>query len=352
MGVFARLSDPGQQVVAGSEAIAPRRMTALPGGRQSRRDMRGRDLVNAVVGLKNTTCWIGDSSNEHAMLEVDYGCDHILTNVGTQGRFPIVRERPDHDDLVQRGAGHRYSGKRCLCVNDDRQAGSWVCRYELLYRVCGGREWLPLGVFEGNSDCTTEVTHHLVLGMRNGGFHGVTARYLRFRPLDYHNAKAMRVAAYGTPTLLSGGRGRSPTRSWDVPVVKYVLDTQQRPMNMHYKKEKYKDIAGISRYKDDASASGSKKRSIDRRRMQDGLGETGVLHSGHTFKVQQGSSAVDVDADIDHDLEPAPHMPGKSRRPSSSLADFFDWDALDLAAKGPNALSGVPGAPELTRTQQ
>ena len=34
----------------------------------------------------------------------------------------------------------------------------------MLYRVEGGREWLPLGVFDGNTDMFTEVAHRIKVG--------------------------------------------------------------------------------------------------------------------------------------------------------------------------------------------
>ena len=47
----------------------------------------------------------------------------------------------------------------------------WVSKYEVHYRVDGGRTWHPLGVMQGNRDATSEVAHD-VRGRRHGHRHG------------------------------------------------------------------------------------------------------------------------------------------------------------------------------------
>jgi len=68
----------------------------------------------------------------------------------------------------------------------------YVSRYELFWRADGGRAWHSLGVFRGNFDATTEVSHSF------GGYRGgLRARYLRLVPLDCQNGGAVRVGVYG-----------------------------------------------------------------------------------------------------------------------------------------------------------
>lgn len=64
----------------------------------------------------------------------------------------------------------------------------WVSKYELQYRVDGGRRWHSLGVMKGNADATSEVAHDM---------RGLRARYLRFIPLEVEGMGALRVGVYG-----------------------------------------------------------------------------------------------------------------------------------------------------------
>jgi len=79
-----------------------------------------------------------------------------------------------------RNTGRAYTpGERWL---------QWVSRFEVHARVDGGRGWLPLGVFKGNTNATDEVAHDL---------RGLRARYLRITPLEAEGGGALRVGLYG-----------------------------------------------------------------------------------------------------------------------------------------------------------
>ena len=139
--------------------------------------------------------------------------------VGTQGRFPDFEVRPNSSDLQRWGyrqgylhyrGHHRYHVRRVVPAKAEAKAKRkeklnraqrcdacgrhWdpVCtrgcrstacafrnvrsniltdqlflpRYELLYRVNGGRDWISLGTLNGNCDGTTEVTHRIFRGVR------------------------------------------------------------------------------------------------------------------------------------------------------------------------------------------
>jgi hypothetical protein len=101
---------------------------------------------------------------------------------------------------------------------------SWVTRYELLARRQGGREWFSVGVFNANTDCTSESLASLCERSERATA-GVCARYLRVRPLAFHNAKAMRVAVYGTPCANVGPTDRHDAVPRDMPV-----DEEDTPM--------------------------------------------------------------------------------------------------------------------------
>ena len=64
----------------------------------------------------------------------------------------------------------------------------WVSRYMVEARADGGRSWLPLGAFKGNTNATDEVAHDLG---------GLRARYVRITPLDVEGGGALRVGLYG-----------------------------------------------------------------------------------------------------------------------------------------------------------
>lgn len=64
----------------------------------------------------------------------------------------------------------------------------WVSKYEIRYRLDGGRQWHLLGLYKGNDDATSEVAHDV---------RGLRARYLRIVPLEAVGMGAMRVGVYG-----------------------------------------------------------------------------------------------------------------------------------------------------------
>ena len=74
----------------------------------------------------------------------------------------------------------------------------WVAKYEIRYRVDGGRSWMSLGVFKGNIDATSEVAHDL---------RGVRARYLRIVPLEAVGMGALRVGVYGMTAAAAAVEG-------------------------------------------------------------------------------------------------------------------------------------------------
>ena len=160
-------------------------------------------------------------------LEVDLGATCLISAVSTQGRHPATRRYPrvwkedngiEHvEDAENRpapeaggkykgpwwrvrqsegwGTGSRHLGRSEKHYHSGDHAyhcPSWVSRYELLWRVDGGRQWHSLGIFDGNSDETTEVAHAFT-AVRGG----LRARYLRVQPLDSVGGGGLRLGVYG-----------------------------------------------------------------------------------------------------------------------------------------------------------
>ena len=78
----------------------------------------------------------------------------------------------------------------------------YVRRYELFYRPEGCRQWVSLGLFNGNVDATSEVAHDL-----RHVKPAVVARHLRVVPLACEGGGALRVGVYGAPLVGAAARG-------------------------------------------------------------------------------------------------------------------------------------------------
>lgn len=209
----------------------------------------------------------GGVGAKKAFVEVDLGENCEISDFSTQGRHPPTRQYPSirHERRSARAmhvggevsdtanrlvyevegradwnlATHGlYEGPfwQVLSLRDERfheqlalkrwrEVLQWVTRYELLVRKSGGRGWRSLGIFRGNADATSEVAHSL--RMFKGG---VTARYVRFRPIETVGGGAMRVGVYGrrqgtdgSPTRLRHGSGAANPDADGPDLITYVL---------------------------------------------------------------------------------------------------------------------------------
>lgn len=106
----------------------------------------------------------------------------------------------------------------------------WVGRYEVRYRIEGGRQWHLLGTFKGNVDATSEVVHAV---------RGLRARYLRITPLEVEGKGALRVGIYGEPlasaTAVLGAALSADGGSNEAPEpISYTLRTCPDGMNKRW----------------------------------------------------------------------------------------------------------------------
>jgi len=169
---------------------------------------------------------------DQAKLLIDLGRNSLIHAFSTQGRHPATRHYPSHgyDSTLGRHCcedeekvaeytdhvlGNSYKGpywrvrtsgtpqatltRGTTKRPQDNHAyhpPAWVSRYELHFRVDGGRAWHSLGSFQGNVDEISEKVHFFeTLGSR--GQPGLLARYLRVLPLECTGGGAMRVGVYG-----------------------------------------------------------------------------------------------------------------------------------------------------------
>ena len=190
-------------------------------------------------------------------LDIDLGRTMEITDFSTQGRHPPTRRYPhcwkadDHmwrvEDAEYGLPGVEYSANghqtfkgpplmvKCTAgdlkkegtsrtFRDEWCQAQYVARYELLWRADGGRVWHSCGVFNGNTDSITEVSHSFAI------IHGgLRARYLRLVPLDWQNGGAVRVGVYGHAVegASAGKRVRGGTKRTEEEdqLVAYTLTT-------------------------------------------------------------------------------------------------------------------------------
>lgn len=150
------------------------------------------------------------STRPQAWLQVDLGVDCAVSAVGTRGRFPRVRQYPPADVMREMGLDPRHC-RRWARIMVGEPSGEWVTKYALWARRDGGRAWTRVGVFDANTDETTEALVDVAALSGTRATHGLLARYLRFEPLEFHGRVALRVGVYGSPLgehLARGGRSR------------------------------------------------------------------------------------------------------------------------------------------------
>jgi len=116
-----------------------------------------------------------------------------------EGPFWNVLALHDPHTLANRDPARDHSVPRERWENESQ----WVARYELSVRSDGERGWRCLGTFRGNEDATSEVAHSLRAL-------GVSARYLRFHPIEGVGGGAMRVGIYGSAVAANLEDGGAP----------------------------------------------------------------------------------------------------------------------------------------------
>eukprot|EP00299_Pterocystis_sp_00344_P019508 c9669_g1_i1.p1 GENE.c9669_g1_i1~~c9669_g1_i1.p1 ORF type:complete len:491 (+),score=109.03 c9669_g1_i1:36-1508(+) len=130
-------------------------------------------------------CWIVPKENpSNSFLEVDLGCNKLITAVSTKARHPRTFTAYPHG---KSGPCYRMITRPFVLEA--------VPRYRLSFRLDHSREWISLGEFEGNKKVLEEVAHDLSRHER--GF--LFARYLRFYPIVPKGSQkfAMRIGVYG-----------------------------------------------------------------------------------------------------------------------------------------------------------
>ena len=147
---------------------------------------------------------------------------NLLTHGQYEGPFwEVLSLKADEERCRQTGRAYT-PGERWL---------QWVKRYAVHARVDGGRSWVSLGIFKGNSNATDEVAHDV---------RGLRARYLRITPLEVEGGGALRVGLYGLGAVALA-RGERLATHGDASAAKeppepitYTLRTAPPSLNTKY----------------------------------------------------------------------------------------------------------------------
>lgn len=148
-------------------------------------------------------------------------------NLQTHGKY----EGPFWQVLDLKGEVERCPSTRRQYTPGERWM-QWVTRYTVHARVDGGRGWVQIGVFKGNTNATDEVAHDV---------RGLRARYLRITPLEVEGGGALRVGLYGlgVAAVANGERlaghsaGQTTTEEQPEPIA-YTLCTAPPSLNTRY----------------------------------------------------------------------------------------------------------------------
>lgn len=156
-------------------------------------------------------------------VEVDLGEEHYIRAISTQGQQPRTYRWPTEENLERHGYQSKwlrkkkglqyYEGNYYTCMDRNNYNNcAWVTKYKVLIRRQGGRGWMALGTFKGNSNFYEVVRRTLVEEVR--------ARYVRFVPLQYHKTPVMRVGIYGT---LDENSAEDTEKSTEMGTVRYCI---------------------------------------------------------------------------------------------------------------------------------
>jgi len=127
-----------------------------------------------VQNPHHNSYWTPQNSNDRRdFMEIVLKDPSRVKYIGTKGR---AFDRNNIEEIVD---------DRIQCVS----------RYKLFYKLDNKELWKPLGIFAGNVDGETEVTH--VLKDPNTERAGLMVKFLRLQPLNYTGCKALRVGLYG-----------------------------------------------------------------------------------------------------------------------------------------------------------
>ena len=172
-------------------------------------------LNSGCPGSQHLIGW--QQPSETACLTIDLGSFRHVTHIATAGRYPALERFPKKEYTNRRTNRRRRwqrkpdSGSQEAFVHivrpDEAAALSWVTSYSVWYRSRRSRQWISLGDFAGNADCTSERAHSLQHHFNSPG--GLFTRYLRFLPTGHVHQPVMRVAVYGNRELEDPDRSSS-----------------------------------------------------------------------------------------------------------------------------------------------
>ncbi|VBB18798.1 hypothetical protein YASMINEVIRUS_1330 [Yasminevirus sp. GU-2018] len=161
---------------------------------EEKRNARYFSSARAYVGIHDY-CWARPSSDKKANVILDMGANTKIKYISTMGKpleaycFPV------------KGVNAGYTKEQYanpIVVSDDSGDLNYVKRFTLHGRVDGG-SWVPLGIYEGNSDRLTEKLNDVSRNTPDG----YAPRYLKFTPIDIEGDGCVRFMLYGEIADLS-----------------------------------------------------------------------------------------------------------------------------------------------------
>lgn len=200
----------------------------LPNNRydpQLQKGKRNESKLNCIAISKMT-------KTKQEYIEIDLGQIYEITNIGTLGGYPSrVRPLSSCYDVKEEENGSLSLYKRNMrtplyVVTSDSEL-CWVTKYRISYKDIATKKWRHYSQpLTGNRDISTEVIQNI----------SILTRSLRIIPLEYHNAKSMRVLVYGQSfsseeSLMNAGKAKVETEGIETitytiryPEKKKVLD--------------------------------------------------------------------------------------------------------------------------------
>jgi len=179
----------------------PEGVSMLPAVTKSPRSKAGLKIQHALISrngpMRGDSYWLppeGKTERPTDCLIADLGREREVTHVSTMGQSVEV----------YRSCLSSKCTLPCSCTNfiwviKGSIPNNFVTRYKLFGRREGGRSWIFLGTFNGNSDCVSEVVNPIASTFKNPSMF----RFLKFVPTVYQGAKALRVGIYGPSTTIS-----------------------------------------------------------------------------------------------------------------------------------------------------
>lgn len=166
-------------------------------------------------------------TGEQRHLDVDLGSHRLVTHFGIAGMFPVTVKFPESSQDTEKRCYDAKKSTRNLKVKrrvqfvelvdeSNLDHASYLTSFRLSRFDAVSRTWIVIGVYDGNTDATTE---NIISLIQHDMSSGIFTRLLRVTPAGCHNQPICRVAVYGRRNDIS----LTPTAD-EPETVKYVVE--------------------------------------------------------------------------------------------------------------------------------